>query len=390
MTLDGQARETETVTVTRTVRLKLQSSARKRARVQQGIDAYQQVCAFMADRLPTYPEHAWHQQNTQLYRQSKRGLPDDDVRYKTTLAQMAMNDVVSSFNSWASNGKPGERPRGEFGNAQYLGLRGDDAEVTDNDESGYGFKGSFIAYDPVWFRIDAGDFQREFLERVCDPEDPASTGSAELHLDGETLYAHQTVKWPVERVPPADAPTVVGVDLNDDPLAVAAAWDRESEAVSGVEFVSGSEYRHHRERAKRRKDQAMRDGNLKAIKDSRRDYWRYTDHITNVASRRVVDFAADHAPSCIHLEELTHLREHVDDPIHDWPYAEIQEKIAAKATEEGIGVRFIDPRNTSLTCRECGRTTPANRDDRDFECVQCGYEVHADVNAAINIAQRAD
>jgi putative transposase len=380
--------ERESVELTRTVRLKLQASDRKRAIVRKGIDAYQQVAAFMADRVPTYPEYAWSQQNTQMYHQAKRGLPDDGVNYKTTLAQMAMNDVVESYQSWSSNGKPGDSPKGEYGDAPYLNLRGDDSTIADNGDAGYGFKASFIAYKPVWFRIDAGAFQREFLERICDPDDDASAGTAELHLaDDGTLYAHQTVSWSVERIPAGEAPVAVGVDLNDDPLAVAAAWNRGAECVDGVEFVSGGEYRHHRERSKRRKDEAMADGNLKAITDSRRDYWRYTDHITNVASRRVVDFASEHAPACIQLEDLTHLRESVEDPIHDWPYGEIQEKIVSKATEEGIAVQFIDPRNTSQTCRKCGHTTALNRDDREFACQRCGYEVHADVNAAINIAQ---
>jgi len=30
----------------------------------------------------------------------------------------------------------------------------------------------------------------------------------------------------------------------------------------------------------------------------------------------------------------------------------------------------------------------AVRDGREFVCWECGYEAHADVNAAINIAQR--
>jgi putative transposase len=42
----------------------------------------------------------------------------------------------------------------------------------------------------------------------------------------------------------------------------------------------------------------------------------------------------------------------------------------------------------SSSCRKCGETNPAMRDGDAFECWGCGYEVHADVNAAINIAQR--
>jgi len=225
------------------------------------------------------------------------------------------------------------------------------------------------------------------LKRATDPDNDARTGSGELHLhDDGTLYCHLSVTWPVETYEAGDLSTTVGVDLNADPLTVAAVVCGDD--VHAVEFESGGEYRHHRERVKQRRDEAMEAGNLKAIRDARLNYRRYTDHITNVASRGVVDLAVKHAPCEIHLEDLTNYRETADNPIHDWPYAEIQEKITAKAREEGLPVQLIDPRGTSMTCRQCGEENPAMRDGREFECWECGYEVHADVNAAINIAQR--
>lgn len=57
-----------------------------------------------------------------------------------------------------------------------------------------------------------------------------------------------------------------------------------------------------------------------------------------------------------------------------------------KAIEAGIPVTTVDPAGTSDSCRQCGAENPAFRDGDLFECWECGYEVHADVNAAINIA----
>lgn len=119
---------------------------------------------------------------------------------------------------------------------------------------------------------------------------------------------------------------------------------------------------------KRVKDQGLADGDLKPITKSRHNYRKYTDHVTDIASRRVVDLTADHSPCGTHLESLTYRREIVEDPIHDWPYAEIQEKITAKAEEEGIPVSMIDLRYTSTTCRKCGELNPAMRDGREFQC----------------------
>ena len=46
----------------------------------------------------------------------------------------------------------------------------------------------------------------------------------------------------------------------------------------------------------------------------------------------------------------------------------------------------VDPRNTSRTCSACGHVSAENRPDQStFRCVACGFEDHADVNAAKNI-----
>jgi len=390
--IDAFTPATDEIKVTRTIRCKLETSQRKNVLVERSINAYQEVAAEMADVLPSYPEWEWEPRHSHMYHHAKRFLPEypDDQPgrgFKTTLALVAQQQVAEAFKSWRERGKPGDSPQGDYGDGSFLQLRADDVTIVENDH-GWGLKASFISYNPVWFHIDAGVFQREFLERITDPDDAASHGSAELHLhDDGTLFCHLTVSWPVECYSADDVTTVVGVDLNDDPLFAAAVV--QGDGVEAVDIESGSEYRHHRERMKQKRAEAMADENLRAVKEARLNYQKYTDHITNVASRRVVDLAEEHAPAKIHLEDLTHYRETAKDPIHDWPYALIQEQIVYKAQEVGIPVAMVDPRDTSTTCRKCGETNPAMRADRDFECWECGYEVHADVNAAINIAQRS-
>lgn len=46
---------------------------------------------------------------------------------------------------------------------------------------------------------------------------------------------------------------------------------------------------------------------------------------------------------------------------------------------------LINPRNTSRTCSCCGYTDKLNRRGEHFNCLACGHEDHADVNAAKNI-----
>jgi IS605 OrfB family transposase len=151
----------------------------------------------------------------------------------------------------------------------------------------------------------------------------------------------------------------------------------------------GREFRHYRERLQEKRDRLGEQGDLRGLRKTRDEQRRYTEQVLDTASREIVDLAVEHAPAKLRLEDLTHYRETAADPIHDWPFAELQGKIAYKAKAEGIPVETVNPRNTSVTCRKCGQTNREYRDGDEFSCTRCGYEVHADVNAAINIAQES-
>ncbi|MDJ1430648.1 zinc ribbon domain-containing protein [Halostagnicola sp. A-GB9-2] len=53
-------------------------------------------------------------------------------------------------------------------------------------------------------------------------------------------------------------------------------------------------------------------------------------------------------------------------------------------------VETVAPQYTSQRCNhgECGFTHEDNRDGDEFECLNCGKELHADYNAARNVAWR--
>ncbi|MCV9964364.1 transposase [Pararhizobium sp. BT-229] len=57
-----------------------------------------------------------------------------------------------------------------------------------------------------------------------------------------------------------------------------------------------------------------------------------------------------------------------------------------KLAFRGGNVAKVDPRHTSVTCRECGSRDKGNRENQaKFLCLSCGHEDHADINAARNI-----
>jgi IS605 OrfB family transposase len=371
------ATESRPEPVTRTVVFPLETSREKTEKVRGGIDVYQKMLSYMADQLPSFPESEWNSRNTTMYRMVTRQFPDADV--KGTIGRSAAAEVASAFQSWKSNGKPGDRP--SFGGGEYLALSHQDVEVASNDR-GYGIKASFIPYDPIWFHANTSDYHEEYLKRVVDGD--ASSGSAELHLSDDGINCHVTVTDEIEVYEPEAVSTYVGVDLGENVLFSAAVVSNDD--IEHVEIESGDEFRHHRERLKRKRTRLQQKGDLRGVKDAKANYWKYTDQVTDTVSRRVVDLASEHAPAVIRLEDLTNYRESASDPIHDWPFAEFQEKICYKATAAGIPVEFVKPRNTSITCRKCGQADPAARSGDSFHCRRCQYEVHADVNAAMNIA----
>ena len=64
-------------------------------------------------------------------------------------------------------------------------------------------------------------------------------------------------------------------------------------------------------------------------------------------------------------------------------FHQLRQFIAYKAQREGIPLVFAPPAYTSQTCSCCHHI--GKRNGEDFKCTNCGYEGHADTNAAINI-----
>ncbi|TXF10575.1 IS200/IS605 family element transposase accessory protein TnpB [Pelomicrobium methylotrophicum] len=69
-----------------------------------------------------------------------------------------------------------------------------------------------------------------------------------------------------------------------------------------------------------------------------------------------------------------------------WQRGELHRAIENKAQLLGIAVAEVNPAYTSRTCSRCG--LPGIRKRHVFRCPSCGYEAHADINAAHNIRLR--
>jgi IS605 OrfB family transposase len=174
--------------------------------------------------------------------------------------------------------------------------------------------------------------------------------------------------------------TVLGVDLGVNQLAVASTG----------RFWSADEFNHwKREYEKRRGD--LQQCGTRAAHDAiegvkRKEDGRFEIFLHRVANEIVAE-AVEHNCSHIVFEDLTDIRENVPEASwhHLWAFRRLYEYVEYKAREQSVEAVQVDPRNTSKRCSTCGFTHDDNRHGEDFECLDCGYQNHADYNASKNI-----
>lgn len=380
-TLEAFTAGTTEETVTQTVVAPLETSNIKRQKVESVVNEFAEMCSYMGDMMASIPPHERSPMNSTLYRLLTDEFPGETRLSAAKVVLSASRHVAAAHQSAQALGGEAELPT--FGDEQFFMLDSQQFELSQN-ERGYGLKARFIPYDPVWFHINPRPFVQEHVERICDGD--ASPGTAELRLEGDDgVSLHLPVSWDVEVFEPAEVNTSVGVDIGENVIYAAAVVDGSGD-VADVEMQRGDRFRHYRTELQQRRDRLQEKGDLRGVRQTRGDQERYTEQVLDTASQQIVDKAVEHAPSVIKIEDLTHYRTQARDPIHDWPFALLQEKIAYKAKAAGIPVQTVDPAHSSVTCRQCGQTDREYRDGSDFECRVCGYTVHADVNAAINLA----
>lgn len=251
--------------------------------------------------------------NPQVYEIAKQW---SDRNLYAAVAREAVYKPAEAFQSWQSNGAPGDPPVGEFGDSEYLRIGQQELTIEANDR-GYGAELKLILSGAEWFHLDTAEYQEEWLARVCDDDDPTRHGSAEVYLHDGAPALHLTVAPEIEVIVPDGVERWLGVDLGDNTLYAAACVGASSGEIECVELESGREYRHYREQLKEKRAELSRKGDLRGVKACKGDIERYTDWVLHTASKEIVDLALEHDACGIRLEDLTGYRETADDPIHD-------------------------------------------------------------------------
>ncbi|GAA5475266.1 IS200/IS605 family transposase ISHut2 [Haloarcula hispanica] len=222
--------------------------------------------------------------------------------------------------------------------------------------------------------------------RYLDSDDYQVTGAELHHRDGQ-WFLHFRTNAEVESDTPKQATTghrtVLGVDLGVNQLAV----------TSTGTFWSGHEFDHWRREYEERRGSLQQCGTWAAHENIQsvggKETGRFKLMLHRIANG-IIKEAAENGCTIIAFEELSGIRDRLPEASwgHKWAFERLYEYVKYKSELHGIDVAVVDPENTSRRCSHCGFTHPDNRDSEAFVCLKCGYENHADYNAAKNVGLR--
>jgi putative transposase len=80
---------------------------------------------------------------------------------------------------------------------------------------------------------------------------------------------------------------------------------------------------------------------------------------------------------------------HLAKSINDASWNRFIQLLSYKAESAGMGVIKVDARNTSKECSNCGNIKDMSLSERAYNCDRCGMRLDRDINASINILNRA-
>ena len=218
----------------------------------------------------------------------------------------------------------------------------------------------------------------------------------------ETYHDHKHAEWRLhvtvthehaEVAPKHDADTIIGVDVNEDCIALAAMTrDGKLRDSVVVDYTDVKTQRHEFFTKRKRMQNAGQTAFETIVQTEERDYVH--DRLHKV-SRRVVEWVSQFERPVIVFEDLKDMRDSIDygtrmnRRLHSLPFSTLQEMVSYKAAGNEIPSDEVDPEYTSQRCPRtaCRHTERANRHKKRFNCCECGFQDHADRKAAVCVVQ---
>jgi len=259
--------------------------------------------------------------------------------------------------------------------------------LTDDDE--VAFRISAKPYNHVKGILKGSDTHLELLKNALTSDEWKVTTSEALWHEGEPEL-HVNIRNTERTVrDKRDSRTVIGVDVNEDNVALTALSEDGVEDTLVIDFPEIKFERHRYFTMRKRVQNAGKDSIHDTLEGREERFVR--DRLHKV-SRHIVEWSQQFEKPCIVFEDLKEMRDSIDygtrmnRRLHHLPFRALQFYTSYKAAFEGIPSDSIDPYKTSQRCPLCGHAERANRRKKRFKCKGCGHQDHSDRGASVNIA----
>jgi transposase, IS605 OrfB family, central region len=223
-----------------------------------------------------------------------------------------------------------------------------------------------------------------------------SFSTSKLVFDGERFWLHAVmhrqfgdnpVYAPQTDDSSSDTHRVLGVDLNGDG---ATAVSSTGQFYGNADALNS--YRSEQEQLRGELQQTgTRSAHLR-FQQRRGTEWRYSDqyahHVANSIKQEALRVRATH----VAFENLTRIRKRISNlpKFQQWLFKKVRKYTEYKLERYGV---TVDTTNLDYTSQACSRTDcdcvdEDNRGGKQFACLECGYTIQSDYNAAKNVGFR--
>jgi IS605 OrfB family transposase len=315
-------------------------------------------------------------------------LEDDADLVKNTTQRIVAKalDAMDNYYEYDDYGTPSHTKDGTYP------LRANFTEgynLSLTDDGDVAFRISAKPYTHVKGVLDGSDAHLDLLTTALQGDEWTVSTSETLWCDGEPEL-HVNIRNTEQTVRDTqDSRTVVGVDVNEDNVALTALSEDGVEDTLVIDFPEINFERHRYFTMRKRVQNAGKDSIHDTLEGREERFVR--DRLHKV-SRHIVEWSQQFEKPCIVFEDLKEMRDSIDygtrmnRRLHHLPFRALQYYTSYKAAFEGIPTGWINPEYTSQRCPMCGHTERANRNKKRFKCRDCGHQDHSDRGASVTIA----
>jgi putative transposase len=198
------------------------------------------------------------------------------------------------------------------------------------------------------------------------------------HSNG-SFYAHIVASFEcTEPKNRSDNNKGIGIDLN-----------HKNVTLSNNKFYSLKQLVHHKDEARKNKSAKLNEK-------------QFTKDFIHKVTSKIVRDLQEQEVEVLFLEDLTRIRnksskkkgtskgKRLNYRSNSFPFSMIRSQLSYKATEKGMRViaRKEQTMNSSKECSKCGSDNTLRPTQSSFQCLSCGFSLHADLNAARNIERK--